>query len=235
MIIIKDIDIKVNNIIFNNLKSNWINLKTKFEKPIYINFNYDLQYYRILCIYKYIEGFDNYIIQYILSFIEFPKYTEKINKKSFYNLMPLIELPLIKLKYCDFILNSKDDLNIKLNLSSLTNFDKFIKQIDIKFSSSKFKFLYFNKESKIPIYKNLYKKSIENNKNSYIDIPFNFCTKMYFKEKINRINILIDLKKYILLSSKIKIYIKLSQLWYNYDKHEYGMTFEINKIILNDI
>ena len=137
-------DIKINNIINEYLNIHCIPSKTKFGKFNYINYNYYLQYYRILCIYKYINS---HIIQYILSFLEFPIY-ENINKKYIYNEMPLIELPLIELNNCEFIFNKS---NIKIYLSnSLIQFGEFIKQIDSKFSSEKFKCEYFNEENKIP-------------------------------------------------------------------------------------
>jgi len=145
-------DIKINNIINEYLNIHCIPSKTKFGKFYYINYNYYLQYYRILCIYKYIHSINSHIIQYILSFLEFPIY-ENINKNYIYNEMPLIELPLIELPLielnnCEFIFNKS---NIKIYLSnSLIQFGEFIKQIDSKFSSDKFKYKYFNEENKIP-------------------------------------------------------------------------------------
>jgi len=218
-------DIKINNIINEYLNIHCIPSKTKFGKFNYINYNYYLQYYRILCIYKYINSINSHIIQYILSFLEFP-ICENINKNYFYNELPLIELPLIELNNCEFIFNES---KIKLCLiNSLSLFGEFIKQIDSKFSSEKFKCKYFNKENKIP----LYYKSIQNNIYPYLILKYKLNQIIYYNEEINSI---INLEKYFLLSSKIKIIIKLSELWHDYDKNYYGMNFNINKIILYQI
>ena len=107
-------DIKINNIINEYLNIHCVPSKTKFGKFNYINYNYNLQYYRILCIYKYLNSINSHIIQYILSFLEFP-ICENINKNYFYNEMPLIELPLIELNNCEFIFNKS---NIKIFLSN---------------------------------------------------------------------------------------------------------------------
>ena len=120
-------------------------------------------------------------------------------------------------------------ISLILKYFYLIQFEEFIKQIDSKFSSDKFKCKYFNEENKIPHYKSII--HIQNNINPYIILKYKLDKIIYYKEEEEN-SIINNLEKYILLSSKIKIIIELSELWYDYDKNYYGMNFNINKIIL---